>query len=488
MSTTYNPALPSDRDYVRFLCGDTSAPFQLQDEEIDAILQQETATSPSIRYFAAARVLGLLLTRWQSSGRGVTHKQVGRLGISKGGDSAADKALTDRIRDLRIRGQQLLNSGGIFRALSIAVLCMFCALSGLQCQEIGGISSSAFGAPSWRESGTSLASLPAGIYIGEVRSIYSVGGLHTLAMWTGSLWIDLIGVGTIGPKGDTGTQGAKGDTGATGPQGIQGPQGPQGVAGATGATGPAGAKGDKGDTGSTGVAGQDGLPRHIADEGTVLADRATLNLLGADITCVDNPGASETDCTVAGSGGGTPGGADTQLQFNDSGTFGGDTNLTYNKTLHVFTLRGTALSGGSLIDQSYFGGSGLSVTGSVAVTQDLIIGAPTSNGDPPKVIIRGQSEDIWTGSNFRQCWSDTPNAAINRETCFFRVSPHVLAIGDTGSGGGGLQLRPLSSAPVACGAGTEGVEYVNSSTHAFCYCDGTIFQVLNPLTAGVGGC
>jgi hypothetical protein len=36
--------------------------------------------------------------------------------------------------------------------------------------------------------------------------------------------------------------------------------------------------------------------------------------------------------TVSGGGGGTPGGSDTQIQFNDAGSFGGNANVTFNKT------------------------------------------------------------------------------------------------------------------------------------------------------------
>jgi len=39
----------------------------------------------------------------------------------------------------------------------------------------------------------------------------------------------------------------------------------------------------------------------------------------------------------AASGGGSPGGSDTQVQFNDSSSFGGDAGLTYNKTTDVLT-------------------------------------------------------------------------------------------------------------------------------------------------------
>ena len=36
-----------------------------------------------------------------------------------------------------------------------------------------------------------------------------------------------------------------------------------------------------------------------------------------------------------------PGGSNTQVQFNDSGVFGGNANLTYNKTTGVLTVNGT---------------------------------------------------------------------------------------------------------------------------------------------------
>ncbi len=48
-----------------------------------------------------------------------------------------------------------------------------------------------------------------------------------------------------------------------------------------------------------------------------------------------------------GGGGGTPGGSDTQVQFNDSGTFGGDAGFTYNKTTDVASLTGGLAVGSS---------------------------------------------------------------------------------------------------------------------------------------------
>lgn len=43
--------------------------------------------------------------------------------------------------------------------------------------------------------------------------------------------------------------------------------------------------------------------------------------------------------TPAG-GSGSPGGTDTQVQFNDGGSFGGDAGMTYNKTTDALTVTG----------------------------------------------------------------------------------------------------------------------------------------------------
>jgi hypothetical protein len=44
------------------------------------------------------------------------------------------------------------------------------------------------------------------------------------------------------------------------------------------------------------------------------------------------------------SAGGTPGGSDTQVQFNDSSAFGGDSGLTFNKTTKALTVGGATVT------------------------------------------------------------------------------------------------------------------------------------------------
>lgn len=53
-----------------------------------------------------------------------------------------------------------------------------------------------------------------------------------------------------------------------------------------------------------------------------------------------NPFTGTLDDVGPNNGNGVPGGSDTQIQFNDGGVFGGDVDLTYNKTTNLLTTRG----------------------------------------------------------------------------------------------------------------------------------------------------
>lgn len=74
---------------------------------------------------------------------------------------------------------------------------------------------------------------------------------------------------------------------------IPGPAGPMGPAGPQGETGPAGADG---------ADGADGTPKDIADEGTLLTRRDTLNFTGAGVTATDD--GTRINVTIPGASGG----------------------------------------------------------------------------------------------------------------------------------------------------------------------------------------
>lgn len=69
-----------------------------------------------------------------------------------------------------------------------------------------------------------------------------------------------------------------------------------------------------------------------------------IKVVGAGITMTStygDRGMGVVTLTVSGGGGGgSPGGSDTQVQFNDGGSFGGDAGMTYNKTTDTLTLAG----------------------------------------------------------------------------------------------------------------------------------------------------
>ena len=74
-----------------------------------------------------------------------------------------------------------------------------------------------------------------------------------------------------------------------------------------------------------------------------LQDSATNGTVNRAITpnaVYDISGVLQTKIDAGGGGGGSPGGSNTQVQFNDSSSFGGDADLTWNKTTNVLTVAG----------------------------------------------------------------------------------------------------------------------------------------------------
>lgn len=79
----------------------------------------------------------------------------------------------------------------------------------------------------------------------------------------------------------------------------------------------------------------------VSGQTNVVADSATDTLTlvaGTNVTITTNSAADTITINAAGGGaGGTPGGSDTQVQFNDASSFGGDAGLVYNKTTDTLT-------------------------------------------------------------------------------------------------------------------------------------------------------
>lgn len=195
-----------------------------------------------------------------------------------------------------------------------------------------------------------LSSIAGGSNI--VTTAGSTTGLGFLSYTTSPLWLDTGATGIAGPTGATGATGPAGygSTGATGPQGATGPSG--GPTGATGATG-------SGATGATGIAGPSGAtgPQGATGIGAtgVAGPTGATGVQGA------------TGPVGATGSAGIAAGANTYVQFNDAGAFGGDSGLTYDKTTDSLTVAGNYIRSVA---------TGISAAGSIqgdatAITKDI---------------------------------------------------------------------------------------------------------------------
>ena len=101
----------------------------------------------------------------------------------------------------------------------------------------------------------------------------------------------------------------------------------------------------------------------VSGQNNVVADTQsdTLTLVaGTNVTITTNDSTDAITINASGGGGGgTPGGSDTQVQFNDSSTFGGDAGLVYNKTTDTLTGVNIVASGTVTAETVQSSGTGI---------------------------------------------------------------------------------------------------------------------------------
>ena len=95
MTATYDPSLPTDKDWVRFFVGDMTATMTLSDEEILALLAEPEYPNKWLAAAAAGR-------RIQAKGKGALSKSVAELSLSRG--AGAGTAYGDVIKSLQEQG------------------------------------------------------------------------------------------------------------------------------------------------------------------------------------------------------------------------------------------------------------------------------------------------------------------------------------------------------------------------------------------------
>jgi len=120
-----------------------------------------------------------------------------------------------------------------------------------------------------------------------------------------------------------------------------------------------------------------------ADNGSYTAQATTdeLNIYGGTDISTSISGSTVTiNYTGSGGGGGTPGGANTQVQFNNNGAFGGDSAFTYNSgtdTLSVTNIEASSIAPPNTLVGTY------SITSPTTITLDAASGAGEVKSDVP---------------------------------------------------------------------------------------------------------
>ena len=84
---------------------------------------------------------------------------------------------------------------------------------------------------------------------------------------------------------------------------------------------------------------QDGLNVDLNLTSSDASDNSVVQFTaGSNITLTRNSATEITIAASGGGGGGTPGGSDTQIQYNDGGSFGGTTGLTWDDSTNILSI------------------------------------------------------------------------------------------------------------------------------------------------------
>jgi hypothetical protein len=129
----------------------------------------------------------------------------------------------------------------------------------------------------------------------------------------------------------------------------------------------------------------------ISNIGNISIGVANLHVTGGlngYVLQTDGTGNLTWTAQTGGTGNGVPGGANTQIQFNNAGAFGGSPNFTYNNTTGNINLAGNLVSG-NLYASTYY-------IGNTAFTRTLTVGRATTPVTVP--LASNNSFNVLTGS------------------------------------------------------------------------------------------
>lgn len=170
--------------------------------------------------------------------------------------------------------------------------------------------------------------------LGDIGNLSITGGSNGYVMTTdgaGTLSWTLGGGGANGASGISGFSGYSGQdgaAGASGTSGYSGVNGTEGISGASGYSGQNGASGVSGFSGLDGIAGESGVSGFSGLDGA--------------------EGASGISGFSGAPGPATPGGANTEVQYNDNGSLNASNTFTFNNTSNTVAITNLRVNSGNI--------------------------------------------------------------------------------------------------------------------------------------------
>lgn len=193
---------------------------------------------------------------------------------------------------------------------------------------------------------------------------------------------------------------------------------------------------------------------------SITADASGLKLVNDATT----PGASQYYGTNSGGTKGffalpsaTPGGADTQVQFNDAGSFGGDADFTWNKTSNALAITGTITTSGAIRSNTSFiweetgvGTDIITIQAPASIASSYTLTLPVDDGgsnqflqtDGAGVLTWATAltslsigQAITSGAANRVLYENASNLLDEDAGFTFTEATNTLGIGEVGNGG-----------------------------------------------------
>ena len=210
-----------------------------------------------------------------------------------------------------------------------------------------------------------------------------------------------------------------------------------------------------------------------------------------------------------GGGGGIVAGADTQVQFNDVGAFGGDTGLTYTKATKSLKVGGQVVLGtlgDTAITRSGAAGVAEVNNGTVGTYRDLKVrnlqvqagGRMTGAGAVPPAGTTGQHLMKNTGTDYdvswqtpgatKVIWLTTPGSGTYTPTSGCRAL-YVEAVGGGGGSAGALGTAGSAAVAGGGGGGSYAAKYYATPAASYAYTVGAggSAGAATPTAGGNGG-